>query len=274
MLNHYTMDNNIEIQYIRFNNFKNDSELQKLLDLYNSIISAKSNGIDNKSYIAIIEKFFGNKISCGTCPSAIKKAQSDFEKVIFTKLYREFPYMLYKPLKSNLENTRFINGMYETLLTSSFNIFNDLLSAFERDFTGRRLNIPREKYNIASEELIKFNTKRYRYFDKFEADGVTPTIYADYLHYRELYQISKENEEKAKLDIEEVIEEVKETIDVSKLEIKEKRIKSEGKYETQRKVDLELALELKKQGKNNVQIAEHFGVSKQAIGKLFKTNVV
>jgi hypothetical protein len=267
------MDTNIENQYNRFNNFENNSELEKLLELYRVIIQGKNNTINIKTYIAKIENFFGNKISCGTCPSTIKKAQSDFEKVVFTKLYREFPYMIYKPLKSNLENTRFVNGMYETLVTSSFSIFNDLMASFGRDFSSRRLSVPREKFNTANEELIKFNTLRYRYFDKFEQDGVTPTIYSDYLHYKELYELSKENAKNTKLPTEELIEEVKEKVDVSKLEIKDKRIKTEGKYKTQRKVDLEVALELKKEGKNNVEIAQHFGVSKQAIGKLFNNNV-
>jgi hypothetical protein len=257
------MNNNIEDQFKRFNNFKNDAELTILLDLYRNIIEAKNNQIDVKSYIKIIEQFFNAKVSCGTCASSLKKAQSDFERVVFTKLYREFPYMLYKPDRRKLEGTRFVNGMFETIVTASFSTFSDLLSSFERDFTGRRINMPRDKYIEVSEELIDFNTKRYRYFDANDH-----SIYSDYLRFKALYEIAQAN--------------VQPTVDkpvyltgsvLNDATIKEDFNKTEGKYKTQRKIDLTEALELKKEGKTNEEIADTFGVTKQAVGKLFKKHL-
>ena len=116
-----------EEQFKRFNNFKNDERLTTLLQKYQDILNAKNNLIDHKLYIKTIEDYLGGKVSCGTCPASIQKAYGDFERVIFTQLYREFPHMLYKPDRTKLEGTRFLNGMYETVITSPFKIFNDLL---------------------------------------------------------------------------------------------------------------------------------------------------
>jgi len=251
----------------------NTKEADELLELYKVIIDSKKNLINNKTYISIIEKHFNGKVSCGTCPSSIKKAHSDFEKVIFTKLYRSFPNLLCKPDKSKLIGTRFVNGMYETLITSSFQIFGDLLSSFCKDYTGKRITLSKEKYDDAYNELVKFNTSRYRYFD--EEDG----IYASYLRFKELSILidtntneSKDNAAEADLNaLQSIPAPIK--VDVQKLVIKEGHLATKGQYETQRKVDLEEALKLKKEGKNNVEIAEHFKVSKQAIGKLFKKHL-
>jgi hypothetical protein len=256
-----------EEQFKRFNNFKNDERLTVLLQKYQDILNAKNNLIDSKSYIAMIESYLGGKVSCGTCPTAIQKAYSDFERVIFSQLYREFPHMLYKPDRSKLEGTRFLNGMYETVIISPFKIFNDLLSSFSNDFKGRRMNISTELYTRTTDELIDFNTKRFRYFDKTEG-----TIYSDYLRFKTLYEVHDvivpeviESVEKAPLYLTSTV--------LNDATIKEDFNKTEGKYKTQRKIDLTEALQLKKEGKTNEEIADTFGVTKQAVGKLFKKHL-
>lgn len=272
-----------EEQFKRFNNFKNDEKLTVLLQKYQDILNAKNNLIDSKSYIAMIESYLGGKVSCGTCPASIQKAYSDFERVIFTQLYREFPHMLYKPDKKKLEGTRFMNGMYETIVTSPFKIFGELLSSFSNDFTGRRISISREFYTQATEELIDFNTKRFRYFDNVEHDNETSTIYSDYLRFKALYELrdtitqeSTEDVQKAHLNQSEGIVDkpvyLTATV-INDATIKEDFAKTEGKYKAQRKIDFNEALQLKKEGKTNEQIAEVFGVTKQAVGKLFKKHL-
>ena len=257
-----------EQQFKRFNNFKNDERLTLLLQKYQDILNAKNNLIDHKLYIKTIEDYLGGKVSCGTCPASIQKAYGDFERVIFTQLYREFPYMLYKPDKKKLEGTRFLNGMYETIVTSPFKIFGDLLSSFSTDFIGRRMNISRELYVQASDELIEFNTRRFRYFDKLERDNITSTIYSDYLRFKALYEVSD-------VIVPEVVDKplyLTGTV-LNDATIKDEFNRTEGKYKTQRKIDLNEALQLKKEGKTNEQIAETFGVTKQAVGKLFKKHL-
>lgn len=253
-------------QFKRFNNFKNDERLVQLLQKYQYIINAKNNLIDHKSYIAMIESYLGGKVSCGTCPATIQKAYSDFERVIFTQLYREFPYMLYKPNKNKLGGTRFMNGMYETIVTSPFKIFNELLSSFSNDFAGRRMSISRELYTQASDELVLFNTKRYRYFD--EVINGEPSIYSDYLRFKALYEVRD-------IIVPEIVDKPLYLTGsvLNDATIKEEFNQTEGKYKTQRKVDLNKALELKKEGKTNEQIGVIFGVTKQAIGKLFKAHL-
>lgn len=256
-----------EEQFKRFNNFQNDERLTILLQKYQDILNAKKNLINSKSYIKEIEEYLGGKVSCSTCPASIQKAYSDFERVIFTQLYREFPYMLYKPDRTKLEGTRFLNGMYETVVTSPFKIFGDLLSSFSNDFTGRRITISNELYAQATDELIDFNTKRFRYFDEIEG-----TIYSDYLRFKALYEVRDvivpevvESVEKAPLYLTSTV--------LTDATIKEEFNQTEGKYKTQRKIDLNEALQLKKEGKTNEQIAETFGVTKQAVGKLFKKHL-
>lgn len=273
----------LEEQFQRFNYFKNDERLNLLLDKYRDIISAKQNLINSKSYINQIEEYLGGKISCGTCPTSIQKAYSDFERVIFTQLYREFPHMLYKPDKNLLVGTRFLNGMYETLVTSPFKIFNDLISSFSNDFTGRRMNITHQLYAQSSDELISFNTKRFRYFDTLESDNKTPTIYADYIRFKALYQsndtiIQKELDDESKAPLNESEANIDKSVYLTKniltdATIKDDFIKTEGKYKTQRKINFNEAFELKKEGKTNEQIAEVFGATKQAVGKLFKKHL-
>lgn len=253
-----------EEQFKRFNDFKNDEELQTLLQNYEYIIQAKTNKIDVKTYIKYIESYFNSKVSCGTCPASLKKAQSDFERIIFTNLYRKFPYMLYKPNKDILKDTRFVNGMFETLVISSFSIFSDLLQSFENDFVGKRLKIDRVKYVEVCDELIKFNTNRFRYFDD-------NTIYSDYTKFKSLYfhRLQSNYDTNVGLDVH-VVEDSK-IKDFNKVSIKESVLYSDDKR--QRKIDIVEALELKKQGMTNEQIGAIFGVTKQAVGKLFKANL-
>jgi hypothetical protein len=235
-----------------FNDFKHDDILTNLLQQYMYIIDAKQNKIDVKSYITIIEKYFGSKVSCSSCPSSLKKAQSDFERVIFTNLYRQFPYMLYKPDKNLLTETRFVNGMYENIVTSSFSLFGDFLQSFENDFVSKRLKIDRTKYNIVCDELIKFNTDRFRYFDDIE-----DSIYNRYIKAKSLYSTVN------------VIEEAKPIKKVKNFEISEN-----FDINVKTKINLLEAIELKKQGKSNEEIGAVFGVTKQYVGQFLKKNLI
>jgi hypothetical protein len=235
-----------------FNDFKHDDILTNLLQQYMYIIDAKQNKIDVKSYITLIEKYFGSKVSCNSCPSSLKKAQSDFERVIFTNLYRQFPYMLYKPDKNLLTETRFVNGMYENIVTSSFSLFGDFLQSFENDFVSKRLKIDRTKYNIVCDELIKFNTDRFRYFDDIE-----DSIYNRYIKAKSLYSTVN------------VIEEAKPIKKVKNFEISEN-----FDINVKTKINLLEAIELKKQGKSNEEIGAVFGVTKQYVGQFLKKNLI
>ena len=162
--------------------------------------------------------------------------------------------MLYKPNKEILKGTRFINGMYETLVTSSFSLFSEFLQSFENDFIGKRLKIDRLTFDNVCNELIKFNTNRYRYYELVDTDGLI-SPYSHYLNFKA--QKNSEIENKT----------------VKTLAITENATTNLEKYKGIKKIDLVQALELKNSGKTNQQIADIFGVTKQAVGKLFKTNL-
>lgn len=245
---------NKEQIYKMFENSEKLKEFENLLVQYENILNAKQNKIDIKTYISIIEKYFGGKISCGNCSASIKKAQSDYERVVFTNLYRNFPQMLYKPDKNVLIGTRFVNGMFETLVTSSFSLFSEFLQSFENDFVGKRLNIDRVLYDNVCNELIKFNTNRYRYFELLDKDG-NDSPYSIYLDFKNPKPVEIENKI------------------VKNLTINENATSNLEKYKSLKKIDLVQALELKNNGKSNQEIADIFGVTKQAVGKLFKTNL-
>jgi len=145
-----------------------ENNIQQLLEDYQLVLNFRNNRIDTKTFLSRVEAFFGGKVSCNSCPSAIKKATSDFERVILTSIYKIDKSILITPDKDKLNKTRFVNGMYETLITSSFDAFPELLESFVKDFKTNRKILTDIEFRAAYDELIAFNRKRLNYFDSDE----------------------------------------------------------------------------------------------------------
>ena len=143
----------------------NTDNLDYLLSHYKNAVDFRKNNIQSSVIIKHIESFFGNGISCGSCSSALKKAVSDYERLIFTKLYREYPNYIYTLDKDLFSKTRFRNGMYESLITSSFDSFPALLESFVRDHNSNKQLLGQELFISIYNELVTFNTNRFRYFE-------------------------------------------------------------------------------------------------------------
>lgn len=239
--------------------------IESLLKNYELIIQYRRQQLNYKEYVKHIEAFFNGKISCGTCASAIKKAASDFERAVFGAIYKLDKNVLVKPNKELLKGTRFVNGMYDSLVTCSFDSFQTFLSQFVNDYRNNKKKMTREEFDAANKELLQFNRSRMDYFNSFE--------YNDYM-----LSITSSASPSTKSSVDDVLqaeidEKQSRTVITEETELSEDYKTSIGKYDTQRKVDLERALQMKKEGMSNEQIGKEFGVSKQAIGKLFKKHL-
>lgn len=245
------------------------SRLKTLIDNYEQIIHFRNHRTNVATFFKVVEANLGKMSYCNSCPSSIRKATADFERITFNSLYKEFPQFIYKPNKELLSKTRFTNGMYDTLVTSSFESFTSLLDSFVVDFKSKRYNMSPEEFKLIQDELIMFNTNRNRYFDL--------PLYQDVLVYLNEVEVVELMQDEPMQDVQELrsfterVEDV-EVIPIEPETISEDYLKTEGKYKD-RKVNLIEAFALRQEGVSNKDIAEKYGVSKQNISNLFKKHL-
>lgn len=222
--------------------------LEQLMGHYETIINFRKRLLTSTLIVKELELFFGNKISCASCPTAITKAVGDYERVVFSLIYKKNPALLIQPDRKLLEGTRFTNGMYETLVTSSFDLFVQLLDAFIADFKSFRIKITEAQYNEAYDELIRFNLERSNYF------------------VSDVYLAYKRGIIPEEVEVPEVVEPVVEpfvdrTMKQEYVAINQKAL---------RRVNLVEATKLHNNGSTYDEIAAIYGVTRQAVYKLFK----
>ena len=251
----------------------NKTKLKELIDNYESIINFRNNKINSSTFFKAVEKSLGKSSYCNSCPASIRKAQGDFERITFHQLYKEFPQFIFKPNKEVLSKTRFVNGMYDTLVTSSFESFINLLDSFVKDFKSKRYNMSNEEFATVQEELIAFNTNRHRYFD---SDLYKEVIVA--LNQEDVQEEVLTQDAAGVNSLAERVEERegREQAIITPKEpeyISEDYLKTEGKYKD-RKVNLIEAFELRKSGMSNKDIAAKYGVTKQNITNLFNKHII
>lgn len=231
---------------------KLNNEIQQLLLHYQNIVLFRKGQLTIKSLVPIIESMFGGKISCNSCPSSVKKAASDYEKVVFSKLHKLDRTVMVQPNKMYTDKTRFVNGMYEELVTCSFDIFPTLLEYFIKDYKQNRLKIDATMYQEIYDELIRFNTSKANYFDSDEYKAFLERLNPVNVIAPLVEETSQES-----------------SAECLKTEIKLDESYNKDKY-SKKKVNLEEAIILRNEGKTYDEIAITFGVTRQAIYKLFK----
>ena len=215
--------------------------IETLLSHYESIINFRKRLITTSDVIKQLEMFFGNKISCASCPTTISKAVNDYERVVFTMIYTTNPKLLIQPSRELLKKTRFVNGMFETLVTSSFDLFVQLLESFVLDFKSGRIKLTSEEYDTIYNSLIEFNVARSNYFSS--------DVYLTY--------------KRGLLPSEPIVEEkVVETV--------LNDVYADNNKKSLRKVDMDEAVKMHNEGSTYEEIATLYGVTRQAVYKLFK----
>lgn len=211
-------------------------EKHKLIEAYKMIVLFETNRqeLSMTRYFQMITQMTGVLTThCSHCTAATKQAHNSFTIFVFRKL-QEYPDLV--------------------LPTPQFKgrLGNDY---FKKQFSILSFELLRNNVNLLSKDIADSRKKKLDTTDlEYDLELLKQYI-KDKLSFFDTY-----TEKQVQENVEENIKE-ESIIDEN----------NEPATRRNRAVDKDILLQMKNEGKSNVECAEHFGVSKQAIGKLLKT---
>lgn len=209
---------------------------EQLVEAINLFLSYEQGKINTESYFSGINRLRGTKsVACKACASATRRQHSDFQIWVWRTALDQHPDLV--PEAPEFVSFKFNNEFYKTQVrVASFKKLQDLIDGIVYAISGLRgkNNEMIEQYKIDKEALMQMKRVKAGYFLE---DG----------HYKSIGKNAQ-------------VEEVQEEVEPKK----------ERKGGRKSKIDQDVLLQMKQEGKTNAECATHFDVSKAAITQTLK----